>query len=130
VVANKNLPKYPFERVVDAFLGVFLPDIVGQLWSPPGNVRLVAQEFPLKEGSNQSTNVDYLLRVRDPEAWVFLELKTDVASVRDRQAEIYANKLVGNSMKALLAELDTIASVTKQRRSTRCSEIASETVSH
>src|SRR2546430_1095439 len=53
IVNNKQLPKYSFERSVDAFLGVFLPEIVSQLWQPPMDAELVAQEFPLKkDGSN------------------------------------------------------------------------------
>ena len=62
VVNNKQLPKYSFERSVDAFLGVFLPEIVSQLWHPSMEAELVAQEFPLeKDEGNKSTNVDYLL---------------------------------------------------------------------
>jgi hypothetical protein len=60
LVANKDLPKYQFERIIDGFLGMFLADIVEHLQDSQ-RVDLVAQEFPLKKpGSYQSTNMDYI----------------------------------------------------------------------
>lgn len=117
VVNNKQLPKYSFERSVDAFLGVFLPGIVSQLWQPPMKAELVAQEFPLKkDGSNQSTNVDYLLHLSGvQESWVFLELKTDLSSHRDNQAAVYAKKLLDASMEALLNDVETIEGASKKK---------------
>jgi hypothetical protein len=117
VANNKQLPKYSFERSVDAFLGVFLPEIVAQLWDPAVTVELVAQEFPLKKSANnQSTNVDYLLHLSGMgETWLFLELKTDLSSHRDHQAAIYAEKLVNASMNALVDDVATIASASTKK---------------
>jgi hypothetical protein len=56
---NKALPKYQFERRVDAMLALFLPGIFSNLlkWK----VSTVVPEFPIKSlDNNQTTNVDYL----------------------------------------------------------------------
>jgi len=116
LVANKKLPKYQFERAVDAFLGVFLPAIVEQLTPATGPVRLVAQEFPLKKpDSNQSTNVDYVLfdAGNDVMPWIFLELKTDSGSMKDSQALIYAQRLPTATMSQLLDDVRGIMGVSK-----------------
>lgn len=94
LVEFKQLPKYQFERRVDAFLVGFLPDLLGSLWG--GRVVPVAPEFPLKKaGSNQSTNVDHVFYVRhkDPpgDYWLWLELKTDMGSIDWPQVETYAH---------------------------------------
>lgn len=112
LIRNKRLPKYEFERAIDGFLGVFLPGILGATLG--GRYRLVAQEFPLKkQGNYQSTNVDYVLyREAEPEypdVWIFLELKTDLRSVRVGQDEIYASLLAsGTTLGQLLNDVDEI----------------------
>ncbi len=95
LVADKQLPKYQFERRIDALLTPFLPTIVERALSG-GTASVVVPEFPLKKpgASNQSTNADHLLVVRDrpvgaPDCWVLLELKTDSASYDPQQAAIY-----------------------------------------
>jgi hypothetical protein len=102
---------------VDAFLGVFLPDIVGWTLGEPGSVELVAQEFPLKKKeNNQSTNVDYVLHSAAPgdRPWVFLELKTDTSSANEDQARIYAERLDNETMDELLKGVAVIQGVSKQ----------------
>jgi hypothetical protein len=94
LVADKQLPKYQFERRVDALLTPFLPAIVSRALGG-GTASVVVPEFPIKKpGSNQSTNADHLLLVRDrpdgaPDCWVLFELKTDAGSYDPLQAEIY-----------------------------------------
>ena len=118
VVDNKDLPKYQFERVIDAFLGGFLPGIVSDI--DGGDVELVAQEFPLKKpGSFQSTNMDYVLfRGDEPErkgAWIFLELKTDSRSVRGVQDEIYERVLgPSQTMLSLIEDVRAISEHSSQ----------------
>lgn len=110
LVSNKQLPKYPFERGVDAFLGVFLPDIVGQLLQED-ELTLVVQEFPLKKPeNNQSTNIDYVLFSAglSERPWVFLELKTDSSSLNRSQALIYAERLVHTPISQLLGDVVVI----------------------
>jgi hypothetical protein len=118
VVGNKELPKYQFERVIDAFLGSFLADIVEHYTG--GEVNLVAQEFPLKKpDSFQSTNMDYVLFRRDEPGragvWVSLELKTDPRSLRDVQDEIYARVLDAGTMASLVNDVRQIAPRSSQR---------------
>lgn len=115
LVANKDLPKYQFERIIDGFLGMFLADIVKHV-QDADHVELVAQEFPLKKpGSFQSTNMDYVLFRHDEHdragAWVFLELKTDPRSVRSVQDQIYAGILDSATMPALM---DDVRSITER----------------
>ena len=115
LVANKDLPKYQFERIIDGFLGMFLADIVQHVQTAQ-RVDLVAQEFPLKKpGTYQSTNMDYVLFRHDEEgragAWIFLELKTDTRSVRGVQDQIYADILDTAAMPALI---DDVRSITER----------------
>lgn len=118
LVANKDLPKYQFERIIDGFLGMFLADIVKHIQNAQ-RVDLVAQEFPLKKpGTFQSTNMDYILFRYDeesrPGAWVFLELKTDSRSVRSVQDEIYADILDMASMPELMDDVSSITARSSQ----------------
>lgn len=118
VVDNKDLPKYQFERVIDAFLGSFLPDIVAAV--DGGSIELVAQEFPLKKpDSFQSTNMDYVLfRHDDPKregAWIFLELKTDPRSLRVVQDAIYTRILDRDTtMTSLIEDVRAISGRSSQ----------------
>ena len=118
LVANKDLPKYQFERIIDGFLGMFLADIVEHLQDAQ-RVDLVAQELPLKKpGSFQSTNMDYVLYRYDEAgrdgAWIFLELKTDPRSVRGVQDQIYSDILDTASMPALIDDVRAIATRSSQ----------------
>ncbi len=95
LVADKKLPKYQFERRIDALLSPFVPRLVEHFLGG-GTATTVVPEFPLKkEGSNQSTNADQLLVLRErpelPDAWVLFELKTDAGSFDIPQAQIYAD---------------------------------------
>ncbi len=109
--------KYQFERRIDIFLTMFLPEIFYELFG--WQVALAAPEFPLKKDSNnQSTNVDHLLFRRaervDDERWLFFELKTDRFSVRDDQIEIY-RRAMQRGMPALFQELAAIRTATQAR---------------
>ena len=114
---NKQLPKYEFERAVDAFLGVFVPDIVGLALGESGNLKLLAQEFPLKkEGNNQSKNVDYVLHsaATSDRPWVFLELKTDTSSANPDQALFYAEHIDDKTMEELLKNVEKLRDVNEK----------------
>ncbi len=95
LVADKQLPKYQFERRIDALLTPFFPTMVERALGG-GTASVVVPELPLKKpgASNQSANADHLLVVRDrpagaPDCWVLLELKTDSGSYDPQQAAIY-----------------------------------------
>lgn len=116
LVAHKLLPKYQFERRIDAIITMFLPGLLKQLrgW----RVEMVMPEFPLKKPTgNDCTNADCLLfRHGDDrgtaEAWVLFELKTDDGSCDDDQLGIDLHALK-RGMPRLLAEVKEIASSPK-----------------
>jgi hypothetical protein len=116
LVANKQLPKYQFERRVDIFVNVFLEDVLGALFG--GTYQLVVPEFPLKKDDDcNSTNVDYLLFHTTPEGhekWVFLELKTAAGSIGPKQLAVY-RRSVERGMPALMRDLPLIRERTKAR---------------
>jgi hypothetical protein len=115
LAADKALPKYQFERRVDAMLGIFLPDLLLKLYG--WQAKIVVPEFPIKKpDNNQSTNVDYLMYRRSnacgsAEAWVFLELKTDDASFDREQFAIYLSAM-RRGMPQLRSDLDDIVEAT------------------
>jgi len=120
IACNKALPKYQFERRVDAMLALFLPGIFSKLldW----NVAPVVPEFPIKSlENNQTTNVDGLFfRKETPAsninaAWIFFELKTDSASFSQRQLTTYLDAKK-RGMKALRTELSEVLRATRHRK--------------
>lgn len=104
--ADRLLPKYQFERRVDAMLAMFLPELVAQLYG--GTVEFVVPEFPLKKSANlRTSNVDALLRHVAPDgtgSWLFVELKTDSQSINDDQKTSY-RAAVERGMAGLLEDL-------------------------
>lgn len=110
LVSDKRLPKYQFERRFDCFLAPFLPRIIETVVG--GAALLVVPEFPLKKrDSNQSTNADQLMLVRDrpgkSDTWVLVELKTDSGSYSPLQAEIY-HEAADDGWSRLRADLELI----------------------
>jgi len=115
---DKALPKFQFERRIDAILRVFLPELLSKRFG--GEVVVVVPEFPLKKAdSNQSTNVDYLMFRKAPvpseERWLFLELKTDSGSIRPEQLATY-RAAMAKGMRRLVAEIQPIADASVARR--------------
>ena len=102
----KAAPKYQFERRVDVFLSVFLPEILADHLG--GRFELVAPEFPLKDPlDRRSRNADYLFFWRPaegPARWVLFELKTDPRSVGREQVMNYISAR-DKGMPALVADL-------------------------
>ena len=112
MAANKALPKYQFERRIDALLAVLLPDLLGQLLST--EVTFVVPEFPLKKGtSNQSTNIDHVYFDKRGR-WIFVEIKTDARSVSQKQIDIYV-EAKSKGMEVLVDQIHKIRAATKQR---------------
>lgn len=116
LIANKDFPKYQFERRIDAIIAVFLPEIIKKHlgW----DVEIISPEFPIKKSdNNQSTNVDYLLFRHGnndlDDAWIFFELKTDCGSMRSEQWEIYVDA-VERGMPVLLEGLKAIEQASRK----------------
>ncbi len=118
IASNKELPKYQFERRVDAVLAIFLPDILAATYG--WRIEVVVPEFPIKRAdSNQTTNADYaLFRHSGPSiraAWILFELKTDATSIRDIQLRTYL-KAREKGMRGLRRELEAVREATKHRQ--------------
>ncbi len=114
LVENKKLPKYQFERRIDAILHLFLPDLLTAHFGY--EVETIVAEFPLKKsGNRQSTNVDYLMLMRDSKNfikyWLFFELKTDNLSIEDDQLDAYESAM-HRTMPALIRDIVEILSGT------------------
>lgn len=107
---NKSLPKFQFERRIDAVISQFLPQILSQYYG--GSVVHVVPEFPIKkDGNNQSKNADYLLfnRGESPSdgSWIIAELKTDDNSINYDQLSLYQNAME-KGMNAMIKDIEDI----------------------
>ena len=117
MVEEKRLPKYQFERRVDALLALFLPDALSRVLG--GDVEHVVPEFPIKVGkARHSANVDRLMYIRAEEPgsdrWVFVEIKTDRNSIDHEQIERYL-EAIKKGMPRLLADIPEIRKGSKEK---------------
>jgi hypothetical protein len=79
--------------------------------------KLVAPEFPFKkQGSNQSTNADYLLLHRSSRTLLLVELKTDRSSLSMSQINTYARyKSLPEPSRRLREDLQAIREASAKR---------------
>jgi len=117
LVADKRLPKYQFERRFDCLFSPFLPAIAAHVLGFEAS--LVVPEFPLKKSnSNQSTNADHLLMLRNAEgaplSWLLVELKTDATSYSPLQADIYKDA-IRDGWPRLRSDLEQIRQASKAK---------------
>ena len=95
----RHLPDYQLERRADIYFALFLPDVLEARYGPCE----IIPEFPLRLGTlwpkgsrtllpdkkrkwqNLSVKVDYVAFTKDPQAVYFVELKTDLKSLKDDQ---------------------------------------------
>ncbi len=104
-----GFPKYALERRLDIFLTPYLVDFLSRKPEPPGELSLVAPEFPilseiievvgppgeaptksLDDIDARTVNADYLLYRGGPDpAWLLVELKTEDRSFKPLQLERY-----------------------------------------
>ena len=83
---NKAFPNYHGERRIDIFINYFLTRILTNYLGI--EAKFICPEFPLKkDGNNLSTKLDYLCTAGNQ--IIFCELKTDRASLKVGQADIY-----------------------------------------
>lgn len=121
---NKVLPKYQFERRVDAIIALFLPEIFSEIFG--WKITVVVPEFPIKKpNNNQTTNADYALfrhgnSSKDIEpAWILFELKTDSASIKESQLSFYLDAQK-KGMKILRDELNEVFKHTQHKEKYKC----------
>jgi hypothetical protein len=86
----RNLPAYQLERRADIFFSIYLPEILSHKFGV--KIEGVIPEFPIRVGTihhdidiNKSFKVDYLAKANDNKTIIFVELKTDEGSRRDKQ---------------------------------------------
>ena len=90
----RNLPAYQLERRADIFFGLHMEKILGE------KIDVLIPEFPIRKGSlpqefsfnkdpnernNQSFKIDYLVFSENKNLVYFIELKTDVSSLNQKQ---------------------------------------------
>src|SRR5271157_6345504 len=87
--AWRHLPAYQLERRADIFFSIYLPDILAHKLGV--NITGIIPEFPIRIGTiqskvdiNKSFKIDYLAKGNDINTIVFVELKTDEGSRRDK----------------------------------------------
>lgn len=133
----RHLPAYQLERRADIFFALYLPDIFRHCLAT--EIGGVIPEFPLRLGTlypakepnkqvrNRSVKADYLVKAKDEKVVYLVELKTEMASRRQKQdnyllrakaiglakilnglQEIYANSKQKRKYQFLLAELDKL----------------------
>jgi hypothetical protein len=115
----RRLPSYQLERRADAFLSAYLPEILEPLvGSRP--VALIP-EFPVhiptiypKVTRNLSFKIDYIAVLRRAGPVVFVELKTDATSRRDKQ-DWYLAKAREVGLPKLLAGIRSIYAATSAK---------------
>ena len=86
-------PKAQVERYLSPNLGLFLEEILKKSFRK--EYQMIVPEFPIRDGmihengTNQSTNIDYLMFNKTDSKFVFIELKTDSKSFKLSQFDIY-----------------------------------------
>jgi hypothetical protein len=88
--AWRHLPSYQLERRADIFFSIYLSDLLYDKFDVI--IDGVLPEFPVRIGtirapsnSNQSYRIDYLVKVKDANRVILVELKTDNGSRRTNQ---------------------------------------------
>ena len=94
----RHLPAYQLERRADIFFALFLPEVLEKCFCAETNRHLIVPEFPIKKTlirdgkDNRSINIDYLAlqkpRNGEPQTAFLIELKTDMASIKEHQSKI------------------------------------------
>lgn len=120
----RHLPAYQLERRADIFFSLYLPELLQEKYG--FQIHGLVPEFPLhkrtlypQEGTNRSVKVDYLAKVKDRDAVVLVELKTDDSSI-DPEQDQYLERAREVGLAALLRGLEPISQTTKKRRKYRC----------
>lgn len=113
----RRLPNYQMERRIDIFFGYYLKRIVeSHLTSQNQRIELhdiIIPEFPVRKSlvgegdTNHSFKVDYVLFSQQPGKVIFLELKTDMASI-DQSQKDYLNRVSQEYFNRVLHEIKKI----------------------
>jgi len=113
----RELPAYQLERRADIFFSLYLDDIVKSRFGR--KPKHIIPEFPIrKDGSNLSKKMDYLAVMQDPPELVFVELKTDPASMGWPQIQylLDAQSAQDGNNSALLDDLKNICPASRAKK--------------
>ena len=119
--AWRHLPSYQLERRADLFFSLYLPEVLEAKLGFPVQTQIVP-EFPVRiktiypgHPTNQSYKIDYFALSADSKKAIFVELKTEGKSRRDKQDKYL--KAAGN--KRLPTLLDGVLDIFQETRSKR-----------
>jgi len=119
----RHLPSYQLERRADIFFSIYLPDILSHKFGV--NIEGVIPEFPIRVGTidpnidnNRSFKVDYLVKANDGKTIIFVELKTDESSRRDKQ-DWYLERAKQTGLTKLLDGVHKIYKATNSKKKYR-----------
>ncbi len=116
---NKEFPNYQAERRIDIFINYFVDRILKSYLKK--ETKFICPEFPLKKNDdNRSTNIDYLCKTNDE--IIFVELKTDANSLKEKQANIY----IKADWRKCKNKLDDIFNSTKPKYRAKYQNLISE----
>lgn len=113
-----KLPKYQLERRIDIFFVLYLPEILKKRYNIDIDYSNIIPEFPIRKNEGySSTNADYvvLYEKNNNLRMLFIELKTDMKSVKDQQINYY-NQVKEKSIKTILEDVEKIKNHSKQKR--------------
>ena len=111
----RHLPSYQLERRADLLFSLYLPEALESLLHPKRVRPHIIPEFPIKQlKSSRSYKIDYLALTSDSDEAIFVELKTDKASLRAEQFEYLLNAAQAG-MPRILADLDQIYAATREK---------------
>jgi len=115
----RHLPAYQLERRADIFFSVYLPEYLR--YAKKFDVDTVIPEFPVRIGTihdkidiNRSFKVDYVVTNRDLSRVLFVELKTDLSSRREKQ-DWYLDRAKEVGMTSLLEGILEIYNATSAK---------------
>ena len=115
----RHFPSYQLERRADIFFSVYLADFLEE--TRGYDVQAIIPEFPIRVGTvdlrthvNKSFKIDYLVKLRIPNKVIFIELKTDDTSRREKQ-DSCLREAKKKGMTALLLGLKKIYAATNAK---------------
>jgi hypothetical protein len=86
----RHLPSYQLERRADIFFSIYMDTLLQSRFNV--EIDRVIPEFPVRIGTihpkidtNKSFKIDYLAKAKDSNQIIFVELKTDLGSRREKQ---------------------------------------------
>ena len=119
----RHLPAYQLERRADIFFALYMPEIIAYKFAL--DTKVIIPEFPIRIGEifhdtsiNKSFKVDYLIVTGRSNHFIFVELKTDIGSIRPKQ-DWYLAQAQKAGMRKLIDGIIQICSVTQQKRKYR-----------